>query len=77
MDTSSIIAELEAERDRLTQAIAALQGSRRSPGRPKGSTVAKNGRRARRHLSAAARLKIAKAARARWAKAKAAGRNTL
>ncbi|HJT54781.1 MAG TPA: hypothetical protein VJ848_13080 [Candidatus Angelobacter sp.] len=77
MDTESIIAELEAERDRLSEAIAALQGSRGGRrGRPRAS-AAGNGRRVRRHLSPAARRKIAEAAKRRWAKAKAAGRNSL
>jgi hypothetical protein len=76
LDTESIIAELEAERDRLNDAIAALQGARRvGRGRPR--AAAGNGRRVRRHLSAAARRKIAEAAKRRWAKAKAAGRNSL
>jgi hypothetical protein len=74
LDTEQIIHELEAERDRLDNAIAALHGSRRGLGRPKAST---NGRRGPRRLSAAARKKIAASARRRWAKAKAAGRNSL
>lgn len=75
MDTQSIIAELEAERDRLDAAIAALQRTdrRRAPGR----RASHNGRRGPRHLSAAARRKIALAAKRRWAKAKAAGKNSL
>ena len=77
MDTQAIIAELEAERARLTQAIAALQGDQRRPGRPARTTYIMNGRRGQRRLSAAARKKIAEAAKRRWAKAKAAGRNSL
>jgi hypothetical protein len=57
VDTAGLIAELEAERDRLNQAIAALQGSR---GR------ASNGRRGRR-LSAAARKRISEGMKRRWA----------
>jgi len=34
MDTATIIEELEAERDRLSAAISALQGRKRGPGRP-------------------------------------------
>jgi hypothetical protein len=75
LDTEQIIAELEAERDRLDQAIAAL--SRRPVARGWGSSKPQNGRKGRRHLSAAARRKIAMAAKKRWAKAKAAGRNSL
>lgn len=73
MDTEQIIHELEAERDRLDSAIA-LQGSRKGPGRPKASTNRKGGSR---RLSVAARKKIAEAARRRWAKAKAVGKNSL
>lgn len=62
MDTAAIIEELEAERDRLSTAIAALQGRKRGPGRPTAST---NGR--RRHLSASARMRISKAMKKRWA----------
>ena len=55
MDTESIIADLEQERDRLTAAIQALSGSgtRRS--------------RHRRRLSAAARKRISDAMRKTWA----------
>jgi hypothetical protein len=63
LDKQSIIAELEAERERLEQAITALSGStgiRRSTGGRK------------RHLSAAARKKISEAQKARWAKQKKA-----
>lgn len=70
MDTISIIAELEAERNRLDQAIGALQGHGKRAGR-----TSSNGR--RRHMSAAARKKIADAARRRWAKIKAAGKKSL
>ncbi len=56
MDTATVIAELEAERDRLNNAIAALQGVRHSR---------TNGR--RRHLSAAARKRISDAQKRRWA----------
>ena len=54
MDTGAIIAELEAERDRLNQAIAALQGSTSRGIRA--SARSTNGR--KRHLSAAARKRI-------------------
>ncbi len=55
MDTESIIADLEQERDRLTAAIQALSesGTRRS--------------RRRRRLSAAAKRRISDAMRKRWA----------
>lgn len=74
MDTQLIISELEAERDRLNKALTALQGSRKQLGRPKGST---NGRKGRRRLSAAARKRISEGMKARWAKAKRTGKNSL
>jgi hypothetical protein len=62
LDTQSIIAELESERDRLDSAIAALRGNRitfrKSSGKPDGR---------KRHLSAAARRKIGQATKQRWA----------
>lgn len=77
MDTQSIISELEAERERVENAITALQGSHNRLGRPKGSTDATNGRKGRRHLSAAARKRISEGMKARWAKAKRTGKNSL
>jgi hypothetical protein len=65
LDTQSIIAELEAERDRLEAAISALKGGRTRRGRPAGTT---SGR--KRHLSAAARKKIGEAMKKRWAERK-------
>lgn len=63
MDIKAIIAELEAERDRLEQAISALRGSlsgRRSPGSDRG-------RRGRRNLSGRAKRRISEAMKKRWA----------
>lgn len=60
MDTQAIIAALEAERDRLNQAIEALQHSK-AAGKP--------GRR-KRHLSAAAKRRIGLAMKKRWAERK-------
>jgi len=62
LDTQSIISELEAERDRLDQAISALKGGGRrlSKGGPSGMGV-------RRRLSAAARKRISDAQKKRWA----------
>jgi hypothetical protein len=65
LDTQSIIAELEAERDRLNSAITALQRGHRRRGRPPGKA---DGR--KRHLSAAARRKIGLAMKKRWAERK-------
>jgi hypothetical protein len=65
VDTQSIIAALEAERDRLNSAIAALRGSRGKhvtiSGKPDGR---------RRTLSPAARRKIGLAMKKRWAERK-------
>jgi hypothetical protein len=67
MDTAAIIAELEAERDRLDQAIAALRGkgdiTRTVTGKP-------DGRKRKRTLSAAARKRIGEAMKKRWAERK-------
>jgi exonuclease VII small subunit len=64
MDTQQIISELEAERDRLEQAISALRGSiRRGAG---------TGRRGRRRLSAAAKRRISEMMKKRWAERKRA-----
>jgi nuclear transport factor 2 (NTF2) superfamily protein len=67
LDTASIIAELEAERDRLYSALAALRGRQAKrltlSGKP-------DGRRRKRALSAAARRKIALGMKRRWAERK-------
>ncbi|HEY2390216.1 MAG TPA: hypothetical protein VGK22_03510 [Candidatus Angelobacter sp.] len=67
MDTQSIIAELEAERDRLNSAIAALRGR---PIRTLTLSGKPDGRRRKRTLSAAARKKIGEAMKKRWAERK-------
>jgi hypothetical protein len=67
VDRESIIAELEAERNRLDSAIAALQGARAKhvtvSGKPDGR---------RRTLTPAARRKIGLAMKKRWAERKKA-----
>jgi hypothetical protein len=67
VDTAAIIAELEAERDRLDKAIAALKGGIRPRG--KGYVAARpvNGRKRRRRLSAEARKRISDAMKKKWA----------
>ncbi len=70
MDTQQIISELEAERDRLEQAISALRGSL-SGGR--GFASAGRGRRGRR-LSAAAKRRISEMMKKRWAERKRAAK---
>lgn len=68
MDIAAIIAELEAERERLNRAIEALQMSDRGGGMT--ASRGTNGR--KRHLSAAARRRISEAMKKRWAARKKA-----
>lgn len=68
MDTVTIIEELEAERDRLSAAILALQGRKRGPGRPPAQSKGT----AKRHLSSASRKRISDAMKKRWAARKRA-----
>jgi hypothetical protein len=78
LDIREIISELEAERDRITQAITALQQVRKPYAVTlRNSSSPTNRRRGPRRLSAAARKRISDSARKRWAKAKAAGKNSL
>jgi len=82
MDTANILNDLREQRDRINNAIIALErtvgnGRRgRRPGRPQ-AVATTNGRRGRRRLSAAAKKRISEAAKARWAKAKKAGKSSL
>jgi hypothetical protein len=71
VDTATIIEELEAERERLDSALAALQRSsnRRARGRTAGPTPI-NGR--KRHLSAASKKRISDAMKKAWAARKKA-----
>jgi hypothetical protein len=86
MDISRMLAELQSERQRIDQAISALQsiagtsssstGARRGrrPGRPPKSASAApqstGGRRGRRTMSAAARKRISEMMKQRWAERK-------
>ena len=63
MQIEKIVAELKAERSRLDKAIAALEGLSSVNGR---RSVAKK----RKKMSAAARKRISRAMKARWAAAK-------
>lgn len=69
MDLQSVVTQLKSERDRIDQAIAALEGpgSTSVPrrGRPPKNTPAGSGQ--RRHMSAAARKRISEGMKARWA----------
>jgi hypothetical protein len=60
----AIVKQLQAERDRIDSAIAALQELSNS------NPVSSGGPRARKTMSAAARRRIAAAQRARWARVK-------
>ncbi|HZS29433.1 MAG TPA: hypothetical protein VFB76_19565 [Candidatus Angelobacter sp.] len=71
MDTQQIITELEAERDRLDQAITALRGSMRGRRGPGGFG---KGRRGRRRLTAAAKRRISEMMKKRWAERKRAAK---
>jgi hypothetical protein len=77
MDTHSILSALREERNRIDAALAALSGIREGNGRRRGIIRRLPGRPRTRTLSAAARRRISEAAKARWAKAKKAGRNSL
>ncbi len=73
MDTRKIIAELRAERDRLNQAIAAIEaitidGASRTATRQPRSAGAKPRR--RRRISAAARKRLSQLMKQRWASGK-------
>ena len=65
LDIERLLTELKQERDRIEEAISALEGlggsSRRTPGA---------GRRGRRHMSAEARARISRAMKLRWAQRK-------
>jgi hypothetical protein len=67
MDTQQIISELEAERERLDQAISALRGLH-------GRRTGVAGRRGRRRLSAAAKRRISEMMKKRWAERKRAAK---
>jgi hypothetical protein len=65
MNTEQILLDLKRQRDRLTQAINALEG--------RSARSAANGRRGRRHMSAATRANMSRAMKARWASGKMKG----
>jgi hypothetical protein len=66
MDTQQIISALREEKDRLEQAISALEGA--------GGRSIGGGRRGRRHLSAAAKRRISIMMKKRWAERKKAAK---
>jgi hypothetical protein len=76
MDTTAILAELKKERDRLSRAIAALEGSdavRTSPGKSAAPTlVIRKGKRGSR-LTAEGRKKLSDMMKKRWAERRKKG----
>ena len=73
MSIESILSELKSERQRIDQAIAALEGiTRPVPSTP--APAAKSSNRRRRKVSAEARQRLAEAKKAWWAKKK--GKNS-
>jgi len=78
MDINAILKDLEDQRYRVNRAIEALEGTASNGRRERRRAAVRatsNGR--RRRLSAVARRRMSEAAKARWAKAKKAGRNRL
>jgi len=71
MDTNRILAELRAERDRIDQAISALAAVS-STGHPRVGRPPKTARKMRRRgrMSAAARRKLSRLLKQRWAQGK-------
>jgi hypothetical protein len=74
METIQILAEINAEIERLEKVRTLLSGvpAKRGPGRPATSSIAAAPK--KRHLSAEARERIAAAQRKRWAKVKKAAK---
>lgn len=78
MDTRAILANLRAERDRLNQAIAALEAldATTEPVSRLGHKVKEPAKNKTRTMSAAGRQRIAEAQKKRWAKKKAAAKKS-
>ena len=72
MNLQKIVAELRAERDRLDQAITALNSVSTQPrsGRPPEATQKSARPKRRRRLSAATRKKLSRLLKQRWAQGK-------
>jgi len=69
MDIGVILQQLKSERDRLNEAIAALQGVKTPAGVRKGAAQKGRGR-GKRRMSAEARRRISEAQKKRWARQK-------
>ncbi len=70
MDIRKILADLRSERDRLNQAINAIEAISPDGIRPAQKSAPASAPRARRRLSAATRKKMAALMKARWASGK-------
>jgi hypothetical protein len=74
MDTQQILSALRDERDRLEQAISALERGNGRRGPKAGLGNGRRGRRGRRRLSAAAKRRISEMMKKRWAERKRAAK---
>jgi hypothetical protein len=72
MDTNTIVEELTQQRDRVVAAIKALTGANHTK-----RVVSSAASRRRGKMSATGKRRISLAMKARWAKAKKAGKNAL
>lgn len=77
MEIRRILEYLKEQRDAINAAISILQGNRRKQLRAHPAQTKTAPPKPRRKLSAAARKRISDAAKARWAKARSAGKNAL
>jgi hypothetical protein len=67
VDTAAILVELEAERDRLSRAIAALKGAINTRGRTNGAARRVDYTKRRWRMTAAARKRISDGMKKNWA----------
>jgi hypothetical protein len=77
MDMARILIQLKDQRDALNNAISALEGTTRPTGGRGAFSANPKATKPRRKPGAAARKRMSEAAKARWAKAKKAGRKAL
>jgi len=70
LNLDRILKELKDERERLSQAINALEGAQSRDSRVSHSSGSPAAKRGRRTMSAAVRKKISRAAKKRWAELK-------
>jgi hypothetical protein len=79
LDLSNIVEELVRERDRLNAAIAALEDGRPARRYRQGAVSTKDSPKVkgRRSMSASVRKRLSTQMKARWAKAKKAGKQSL